>query len=249
MEQALNEILVLHKNELLKENQLLVDQLKEKNQDQVENLTQQLAEQVALFKVEKQKWETERDQLVNKITDLKQYADVSMVKALSRSLESKKRENEHLTRLLGEKQKIEFKPKKNAAAEEQPAVTEEAVADEEEAEEEEEVAADEDAVAEEEEEVAADEEEEDEVELVFIELGDNQYYLDSVNNTLYEVVGDPDDGDVGEQLGELKTVMLRNKEYIWNDHSNKVYHTNEEGEILAEAGYIKNGKAVLKKQK
>jgi len=260
------------------------------------------------MQAEHKTWQDERQKLVDEINELKQYADVSLVRSLSKGLEQRQRENEMLKRQLdrftnnlnAKKTAPVIKAKNKPAPEPFAEPTEENVAaekpiteptqasvhesasvpkpaDEEPFAEPTQVSDHESTSAHE----PADEEpyaeptqvsvhestsaheptpeepaiappstpasptkdDDIEMELVYCELSDNEYFLDLNSNDLYEVVGDPDDGQIGDVLGKLKNIKIRGKNYIWNTHNTVYYNTNDDGEILEEAGVITNGKA------
>lgn len=226
----------------------------ERLQKEVNALTNQVSALKSALDELNSKYQHDVTELRAKVSDLEQFADVSLVKSLEKTLDSTKREND----LLKKKQKIDLKPKPAietkpapppAPSEAQPAPSEPQPAPSP-------VepqspaptpAPPEPQPAPPEPQSPPPAQPEDDIieqEIVLLDLGNEEYYfMDAANNSLYEVIGDPDDGNMGEYLGDLNEITIKNTRYLLNTHSNKFYHTNDDGEILEQAGTVANGKA------
>ena len=81
-------------------------------------------------------------------------------------------------------------------------------------------------------------EDEDGLTLVLLELDDGAWFFNEANNEMYEIIGSPDDGDVGEVVGKLQSVTIKGRNYVHNTANNSLYNTNSDSEILDVAGFI-----------
>lgn len=260
MEQLLQElatkVLETHEEQLTtckEEFERSIDELKSKLSSYETQLTEVHAK-------EKQ-WLTERAHLQATIDELNQYKKVSLVKNLSTAVDNLKRENETLkkqpasapaaptapaTPASGQKPKIEVKSKPATAVAPAPApapVPVEVPAPEPEVVEESEPVPEPDAT-----EATETEPEEQVLDLMPLDLDGAVYFHDPETNDLYEVIGDPDNGEVGDIIGKLKPIMANGKEYMLNTVTQKFYNISSEGHLLNKAGEVKGGKAVFNKK-
>jgi hypothetical protein len=89
-------------------------------------------------------------------------------------------------------------------------------------------------------------ENEEVLDLNFIELEGKGYYHDVEKNNLYEVIGDPESGEVGDIIGKLRPITIKGKDYLLNTVTNRFFIIDQEGQLAdtdKSAGSIINGKA------
>lgn len=256
-------VLQQHQEELVSHKEELEKSFDEVLKAKVASYEERLAEAAAKEK----QWLTEKTQLQALIDELNQYKKVSLVKNLSNAVDNLKRENETLKKqpatpapvpapapasasASAQKQKVEIKSKPAEVVSAPAAVVAPAAVPvptpapapapaAHEPEPEPEVVEESEPVPEAEEQV---------LDLMLLELDGAAYFHDSETNDLYEVIGDPDSGEVGDVIGKLKPIMANGKEYMLNTATQRFYNIDEEGHLLGKAGEVKNGKAVFSKK-
>lgn len=93
-----------------------------------------------------------------------------------------------------------------------------------------------------------DEVNEEAVDFELLELDGSRYFLDPRGGDLYEVIGDPEEGLVGDHLGQLKNITLRGKEYVLNTATQRFYGSTDSVLESSPAGRIENNKAIMYKK-
>ncbi len=86
---------------------------------------------------------------------------------------------------------------------------------------------------------------EDEIELQLVTLSNDSYFLDPETNELYEPLGQNQD-ELGKLLGKIKKITVRNKAYYQETIYNNLYSLNDHGEF-SHVGKIADKKAYFNK--
>lgn len=243
MEKLLEEVFKLHCNELeLVQNQhrQQIQMLNSNHLEKMANLESKM-DKVNEIEALQEEWNKERVSLQNEIAELKEFANVSMIKALSKRLDEEKQENERLKKLVSKNSNTHQSPAKsehesNPESEpnsqgQDPTTTEPVITPP-------------SSPASLPPNAPLSPRSENGTELVFLTLSDQNYYLDPETNDLYMIEVDEEVGDV---VGKLQRVRINHSQYVLNTVTNIYYTIDEYNQPDTEAGSIRNGKAIPKR--